>query len=111
MVNHYENVFNESFDLLKMKIYQLMRLVEYYLPRLFNHFLTEGIEGEHFLIAWAITLWGEYPGEITWVMSDGFILEGWKWWMQVSLWVFSHFQDHLLSLDFEGMMRYFSDLG
>jgi hypothetical protein len=34
-----------------------------------------------------MTLWGEQQGDIVWILWDGFLLDGWKWWMQVCLWI------------------------
>jgi uncharacterized protein YqiB (DUF1249 family) len=40
-------------------VYQLSRLMERYLPKLYKHFENEKVEIEHFLVPWIVTLWGE----------------------------------------------------
>lgn len=111
LTHHYADIFGEDFDGLKLKMYQFGRLLEHYLPELANHFFDEKIEGEHYLVSWAITLWGEFSGDVVWILWDGFLTDGWKWWMKVCLWVLTVFQAEFLSLRFEDILKSFSESG
>ena len=80
-----------------------------YIPELARHFEKEKIEGEYFLLPWAITLWGEFSGELSMIMSDGFVVDGWIWWMKVALWTLRELKEEILEKRFEGIMKIFSD--
>lgn len=49
-------------------------------------------------------------GDIVWLLWDGFLAEGWKWWVKVSLWVLGIFENDLLEMPFEDILRFFSDV-
>jgi hypothetical protein len=49
-------------------------------------------------------------GDIVWIMWDGFLIEGWKWWAKVCLWLLRIFEADLLEMSFEGVLKFFSDL-
>lgn len=89
-------MFSKNFDLMRLRFYQFGRVMELYHPRLFKHFENEKIEAEHYLVAWIMTLWGEQQGDIVWILWDGFLLDGWKWWMQIGLWILEVNFDDLL---------------
>jgi hypothetical protein len=61
-------------------------------------------------VPWIVTLWGEMEGDIVWLMWDGFLLTGWKWWVRVCLWLLSIFEADLLEMSFEEILKFFSDL-
>ena len=63
------------------------------------------------MVSWAITLWGEFSGEIAWILWDGFLTDGWKWWMKCCIWVLSIFQAEFLSPRFEDILKSLSELG
>ena len=110
MRTHYYHYYDNNFALIRLRIYQLIRLIEIYIPELARHFEKEKIEGEYFLLPWAITLWGEYQGELAWVMSDGFVIDGWLWWMKVCLWVMNEKKEEFLQKGFESIMKFFTEL-
>lgn len=62
MNNQYYRLYLGTFEGLKLKMYQFMRILECDRPELYAHLQNEKLEGEHFLLAWAITLWGEMSG-------------------------------------------------
>jgi hypothetical protein len=43
-------------------------------------------------------------------MWDGFLCKGWKWWMKVGLWLLGILEPELMKMNFEGMMKCFSEL-
>lgn len=98
---HFSLLFSANLDNLKVKLYQFMRLLERYLPNLYKHLENQKIESEHFLVPWIITLWGEMEGDIVWLMWDGFLIDGWKWWAKMCLWLLSIFEADLLQMNFE----------
>ena len=79
-------MYTSNFDGLRTKIYQFMRIVQMEKNKLYEHFQTEKLEGQHFVLPWAITLWGEMSGDLCWLLWDGFIIKGWKWWFKTMLW-------------------------
>lgn len=110
MNNPFYGMYSANFDGLRTKIYQFMRIVQIEKPKLYEHFQTEKLEGEHFILPWAITLWGEMSGDLCWVLWDGFICKGWKWWFKTMLWLLNILQPDLLVMNFEQMMKCFSEL-
>jgi len=61
-------------------------------------------------VSWIVTLWGEMEGDIVWILWDGFLIEGWKWWAKVCLWLLGIFEPDLLEMTFEDILKFFSDL-
>ena len=110
MTHQFEGLYTYNFDQLRIKIYQLMRVLQRESPKLYDHFEAENLEGEHFLLSWAITLWGENSGDLCWVMWDGFMIKGWKWWIKTVLWLLKLLEPELLNMNFEEMMKCLSDL-
>ena len=81
--------FKLSFEKLKLRIYQYSRILEINYPKLAGHFLREGLEAEHYIFPWAVTLWGDKQGDIVDILWDGFVVDGWKWWIKVCVWLVS----------------------
>lgn len=100
MNNQYHSMYTHNFNGLKLKIYQFMRLLDRETPELFLHLRAEKIEGEHFMLSWAITLWGEMSGELCWVLWDGFLVEGWVWWFKMILWLMKRLEPELVKMNF-----------
>lgn len=59
------------------------------------------------MVPWAVTLWGEMPGEVVWVLWDGFVLEGWSWWFKACIWVMGIFEADLIDMPFDDILRFF----
>ncbi len=111
LMNHqYHRMYDHNFHGIKIRIYQFMRLLQQHRPLLHAHFQTENIEGDHFLLPWAVTLWGEMRGDLSFVLLDGFILKGWKWWFKVVLWLLGILEPELLKMNFEEIMQCLSEL-
>jgi ecotropic viral integration site 5 protein len=100
MNNQYYHLYTGNFDGLKIKIYQFMRILQRERPELYDHLRAEKLEGEHFLLSWAITLWGEMCGDLCWVLWDGFVLRGWDWWFRTTLWLLKVLEPELLKMNF-----------
>lgn len=49
-------------------------------------------------------------GDLSWVLWDGFIIKGWKWWFKTTLWLLRVLEPELLKMNFEEIMKTFSDL-
>ncbi len=49
-------------------------------------------------------------GDMCWVLWDGFICKGWKWWFKTMLWLINVLEPELLGMNFEEMMKCFSEL-
>lgn len=45
-----------------------------------------------------------------WVLWDGFICKGWKWWFKTMLWLINVLEPELINMNFEEMMKCFSEL-
>lgn len=43
-------------------------------------------------------------------MWDGFIIDGWKWWFKVILWLMRMLEPEIMKMNFEQIMKCFSDL-
>jgi hypothetical protein len=50
-------------------------------------------------------------GDMSWILWDGFIIKGWKWWIKTCLWLLRNLEAELLKMNFEEIMKCFSDLG
>jgi hypothetical protein len=61
-------------------------------------------------LSWTITRWGEMSGELCWVLWDGFLVEGWTWWFKTVLWLMKVLEPELNKMNFEEIMKCFSDL-
>lgn len=56
-----------------------------------------------------MTLWGELQGDIVWILWDGFLIDGWKWWMQTGMWILEINAEELLDMNFEEILRFLND--
>ena len=106
MKNHFLDIFTATFEILKLRIFQFSRVLEIYYPRLAEHFAKENLEAEHFILPWAVTLWGDKQGEMVDVLWDGFLVDGWKWWIKVSIWIVSLYEKELLLMNFDAILMH-----
>ncbi len=49
-------------------------------------------------------------GDLIWILWDGFIIKGWKWWIKTGLWLFKKLEPELMNMNFEEIMKCFSEL-
>ena len=49
-------------------------------------------------------------GDLCWLLWDGFIVKGWKWWFKTMLWLLGVLEVELLGMNFQEMMKCFSEL-
>ncbi|XP_040564697.1 rab GTPase-activating protein 1 [Lepeophtheirus salmonis] len=102
------NIFRENFEELQMRLYQLDKLVEATLPDLWNHFAKVGLESHMYASQWFLTLFtAKFPLFLVFRVIDVFLYFGFESIFQVALGILKLSRKEMLSLDFEGLMKYF----
>ena len=102
------NLFTDGLPSLKLAQYQFQRLLEWFLPRLADHFHKHHITTDLYITEWVMTLftYKHIPPETSARIWDIFLLDGWKFLFRIGLAILSLAQPALLSLEFEGMVQY-----
>ncbi|CAF0906762.1 unnamed protein product [Rotaria sordida] len=101
-------MYKANFENLQMKFYQLNCLIEDNLPDIYAHFYDLKVECHMFASQWFLTLFtAKFPLYLVFRIMDIFLYEGFNAIFAVALALLKCNQKDLLSLDFEGVMRYF----
>ncbi|CAF0767342.1 unnamed protein product [Rotaria sp. Silwood1] len=101
-------MYKANFENLQMKFYQLNCLIEENLPDIHAHFYDLKVECHMFASQWFLTLFtAKFPLYLVFRIMDIFLYEGFNAIFGVALALLKCNQKDLLSLDFEGVMRYF----
>ncbi|CAF1576783.1 unnamed protein product [Adineta ricciae] len=101
-------MYKANFENLQMKFYQLNCLIEEHLPDIYAHFYDLKVECHMFASQWFLTLFtAKFPLYLVFRIMDIFLYEGFTAIFAVALALLKCNQKDLLSLDFEGVMRFF----
>lgn len=102
------NLFRNNFDELYLKFYQLEHLLEDHMPDLFQHFNKIGIEPFTYASQWFLTVFtAKFPLNAVFYIMDIFLLDGMDTIFQIALALLGSSRQELLTLDFEGVLKYF----
>lgn len=106
------DLFCEGLTLLRMSLYQLDRLTEMFLPKLFSHFKLEGVTPLHYASEWFSTLFVyNFPIDVVTRVWDVFLMEGKEYLLNIGLALLKIHQGALLSLEFDYLILYLKDCG
>uniref|UniRef100_A0A672J6N8 Rab GTPase-activating protein 1 n=1 Tax=Salarias fasciatus TaxID=181472 RepID=A0A672J6N8_SALFA len=98
------DLFKQNFEDLHCKFFQLERLMQEYIPDLYNHFLNVGLEAHMYASQWFLTLFtAKFPLYMVFHIIDLLlrnILECYLLSSQTS-------KDDLIQTDFEGALKFF----
>lgn len=102
------DMFRENFEHLQMRLFQLDKLIEAYLPDVWAHFAEFGIESHMYASQWFLTVFtAKFPLYLVFRVLDVFLSEGFEAIFQVALALLKVARKDLLQQDFEGLMKYF----
>jgi len=102
------DLFKDGFETLHLRLYQLDRLLEEYLPDLWDHFVSNCIESHMYASQWFLTLFtAKFPLFLVFHILDVFLYQGMDTIFQVALGLLSMARKDLLLLNFEGILKYF----
>ncbi|XP_068203529.1 rab GTPase-activating protein 1-like isoform X4 [Palaemon carinicauda] len=102
------DLFKDGFEILHMRFYQLGKLMEEQLPEIWLHFQEQGVEVHMFASQWFLTLYtAKFPLFMVFHYLDVFLLTGVDSVFQVALALLQMSKKELISLDFEGILKYF----
>lgn len=110
IMQHYglRDLFRNNFDELYLKFYQLEHLLEDQMPDIHQHFNLIGIEPFTYASQWFLTVFtAKFPLNAVFYIMDIFLLDGMNTIFQVALALLGSSRQELLSLDFEGVLKYF----
>ncbi|XP_028665044.1 rab GTPase-activating protein 1 isoform X1 [Erpetoichthys calabaricus] len=101
-------LFKQNFEDLHCKFFQLERLMQEYIPDLFNHFTNIGLEAHMYASQWFLTLFtAKFPLYMVFHIIDLLLCEGISVIFNVALALLKTSKDDLLSTDFEGALKFF----
>jgi len=112
------NLFKQDVPLLRMYFYQMNRLLAVFLPKLHAHLFEEGINATYFCSPWFLTAF-TYILQFTktpdiplllYEIMDAFLVSGIKALFKTSLFILEHFESKLLSIRYEGIVQFLSEL-
>lgn len=76
--------YQDGFETLHLRLYQLDRFIEEYLPELWNHFGEAGVESHMYASQWFLTLFtAKFPLFLVFHILDVFLCQGMKTIFQV----------------------------
>ena len=110
----YGSLFSEDLEKLKKFFYVFERLINIFLPELYSYFLDNNINVSYFISPWFITLFTNvYPHnsnltepKIILRIWDLFLFNGWNSIIKIGISIIKHFEDKLLTLTFETLLRF-----
>ncbi|VFV30969.1 rab gtpase-activating protein [Lynx pardinus] len=101
-------LFKQNFEDLHCKFYQLERLMQEYIPDLYNHFLDISLEAHMYASQWFLTLFtAKFPLYMVFHIIDLLLCEGISVIFNVALGLLKTSKDDLLLTDFEGALKFF----
>ncbi|XP_052131622.1 ecotropic viral integration site 5 ortholog isoform X3 [Frankliniella occidentalis] len=101
-------MFKPTMAELGLYMYQLENLVQEHLPDLHIHFLSQSFHTSMYASSWFLTLFTTaMPLPVACRIMDVFLLEGMEIIFKVALALLTIAKDNILSLDMEGMLKYF----
>ncbi|CAH6789001.1 Rabgap1 [Phodopus roborovskii] len=101
-------LFKQNFEDLHCKFFQLERLMQEYIPDLYNHFLDISLEAHMYASQWFLTLFtAKFPLYMVFHIIDLLLCEGISVIFNVALGLLKTSKDDLLLTDFEGALKFF----
>uniref|UniRef100_A0A3B4CJV8 Rab GTPase-activating protein 1 n=1 Tax=Pygocentrus nattereri TaxID=42514 RepID=A0A3B4CJV8_PYGNA len=101
-------LFKQNFEDLHCKFFQLERLMQEYIPDLYSHFLSIGLEAHMYASQWFLTLFtAKFPLYMVFHIIDLLLCEGISVIFNVALALLKTSKDDLLQADFEGALKFF----
>uniref|UniRef100_A0A3P8ZKE4 Rab GTPase-activating protein 1 n=1 Tax=Esox lucius TaxID=8010 RepID=A0A3P8ZKE4_ESOLU len=101
-------LFKQNFEDLHCKFFQLERLMQEYIPDLYNHFLNVGLEAHMYASQWFLTLFtAKFPLYMVFHIIDLLLCEGISVIFNVALALLKTSREDLLATDFEGALKFF----
>uniref|UniRef100_A0A3Q3JY50 Rab GTPase-activating protein 1 n=1 Tax=Monopterus albus TaxID=43700 RepID=A0A3Q3JY50_MONAL len=102
------DLFKQNFEDLHCKFFQLERLMQEYIPDLYNHFLSVGLEAHMYASQWFLTLFtAKFPLYMVFHIIDLLLCEGISVIFNVALALLKTSKDDLIQTDFEGALKFF----
>ncbi|XP_069370157.1 rab GTPase-activating protein 1 isoform X2 [Paralichthys olivaceus] len=102
------DLFKQNFEDLHCKFFQLERLMQEYIPDLYNHFLNVGLEAHMYASQWFLTLFtAKFPLYMVFHIIDLLLCEGISVIFNVALSLLKTSKDDLIQTDFEGALKFF----
>ncbi|KAI6209759.1 hypothetical protein M3Y96_00254700 [Aphelenchoides besseyi] len=102
------SLFMQGFETLHLRLFQLEKLIQDYIPHLHRHFLDNNIESHMYASQWFLTLFtAKFPLQMVFFIIDLFLAEGINTIFHVALALLQDSKNDLLMLDFEGILKYF----
>ncbi|XP_040054266.1 rab GTPase-activating protein 1 isoform X1 [Gasterosteus aculeatus] len=102
------DLFKQNFEDLHCKFFQLERLMQEYIPDLYNHFLNVGLEAHMYASQWFLTLFtAKFPLYMVFHIIDLLLCEGISVIFNVALALLKTSKDDLINTDFEGALKFF----
>uniref|UniRef100_A0A8C7K8Y6 Rab GTPase-activating protein 1 n=1 Tax=Oncorhynchus kisutch TaxID=8019 RepID=A0A8C7K8Y6_ONCKI len=102
------DLFKQNFEDLHCKFFQLERLMQEYIPDLYNHFLNVGLEAHMYASQWFLTLFtAKFPLYMVFHIIDLLLCEGISVIFNVALALLKTSREDLLATDFEGALKFF----
>ncbi|XP_018525963.1 rab GTPase-activating protein 1 isoform X1 [Lates calcarifer] len=102
------DLFKQNFEDLHCKFFQLERLMQEYIPDLYNHFLNVGLEAHMYASQWFLTLFtAKFPLYMVFHIIDLLLCEGISVIFNVALALLKTSKDDLIQADFEGALKFF----
>jgi hypothetical protein len=111
---NYGELFLNDFSKLKKYFYFFERLLQIYLPELYLFFINSNINVSFFISSWFITIftnsytkknYGKEP-KILMKIWDLLLIKGIKSFLKIGISMVKYFEKHLLSLNFEKLLRF-----
>lgn len=101
-------LFKQNFEDLHCKFFQLEKLMQEYIPDLYNHFLNISLEAHMYASQWFLTLFtAKFPLYMVFHIIDFLLCEGISVIFNVALALLKTSRDDLLLTDFEGALKFF----
>lgn len=101
-------LFKNGFKALRMKFFQLEKLVEELIPELGDHFKSLSVAAHMYSSQWFLTLYtAKFPLGMVYRIIDLFLSEGEVIIFKIALGLLQCSRQELLTLDFEGILKYF----
>lgn len=102
------DLFKQGFESLHLRLHQLERLIEDYIPDLHQHFLKLNIETHMYASQWFLTLFtAKFTLSLVFRIMDLLLSEGMDAIFNISISLLKACKRHLMDLDFEGVLKYF----
>lgn len=100
--------FKDGFEDLQLRFYQLERLMQVVIPDVWSHLLDMNLEAHMYASQWFLTVFtAKFPLFMVYHIMDVFLCDGINIIFNVALALLKDSRKELLSLDFEGMLKYF----